>query len=84
VPYEIVFKPSALREFNKLPRQAQATIGQAIDALADNPRPIGSVKLTDKKGLRIRVGSYRVVYDVRDNVLVVEVLKVADRKEVYR
>jgi len=59
-------------------------IAAAIDSLADNPRPHGSEKLTDKKGLRIRVGNYRIVYDVQDRQLIVEVLKVADRKEVYR
>jgi len=56
----------------------------AINSLADNPRPFGSGKLTDRKGYRLRVGNFRIVYDIQDKQLVVEVLKVADRKDSYR
>ncbi|OYD95825.1 type II toxin-antitoxin system mRNA interferase toxin, RelE/StbE family [Nostoc sp. 'Peltigera membranacea cyanobiont' 210A] len=56
-----------------------------IDDLADNPRPNGVVKLEDSdNAYRIRVGSYRVIYDIFDDVLIVSVVKVGHRKEVYR
>lgn len=84
MPYSVIVKPSAARELRKIPCQAQAAIVSAIDSLAANPRPHGYEKLTDRKGFKFRVGNYRIVYDIQDKQLVIEVLKVADRKEVYR
>lgn len=82
--YAIVFKDSAARELRKLPRHIQPGIISAIDALAENPRPFGYEKLTDKRGFKFRVGNYRIVYDIKDKTLTVEILRVADRKESYR
>lgn len=82
--YTIAFKESAARELRKLPRHVQPGIISTIDSLAENPRPFGYEKLTDKRGFKFRVGSYRIVYDIKDKVLTVEILKVADRREVYR
>jgi mRNA interferase RelE/StbE len=60
-------------------------IGAAIDALAINPRPPSCVKLTDEDNLwRIRVGDYRILYEVHDGRLLVLVIRIADRKEAYR
>jgi len=84
LPYEIFVRPTAARELKKLPPEARESVGKAINSLADNPRPFGYEKLTDRKGFRYRVGNYRIVYDIQDKELVVEVIKVADRKEVYR
>lgn len=84
MPYTIVFRPSAKRELHKLPKQSIKIVSDAIDALAINPRPTGYKKLVSKTSFRIRVGNYRIVYDIQDKQLVIEVLKVADRKEVYR
>ncbi|MEH2370162.1 type II toxin-antitoxin system RelE family toxin [Nostoc sp.] len=65
--------------------KVRTRIQTKIDDLADNPRPNGIVKLEDSdNGYRIRVGSYRVIYDIFDDVLLVSVVKVAHRKEVYR
>jgi mRNA interferase RelE/StbE len=63
----------------------QARIRARVDALATNPRPAGAKKLKSRDELwRIRVGDYRIVYEIRDRVLLVLVLRVAHRREVYR
>jgi mRNA interferase RelE/StbE len=83
--FRIEFVPSARRALLGLPRAAAQRIRMAIDALADAPRPHGSIKLAGGEGfLRIRVGDYRVVYLVRDRELIVLVVRIADRKDVYR
>lgn len=57
----------------------------AIEALEENPRPSGCVKLAGDENLyRIRVGDYRIVYEIRDSVLIVTIIKVRHRREVYR
>ena len=83
--YAIEFAPSAKRELHKLPRDLQLKLNQRIDSLSIEPRPRGSKKLKGATELwRIRVGDYRVVYEVRDKILVVLVVRVAHRREVYR
>ena len=83
--YAIEFAPSARRELRKLPREAQLKLNKRIDSLCLDPRPRGSKKLKGGDELwRVRVGDYRVVYEVRDKVLVVLVVRVAHRREVYR
>ncbi|MEH2212736.1 type II toxin-antitoxin system RelE family toxin [Nostoc sp.] len=83
--YKIEFSNAAFKQLKKLPIKVRTRIQTKIDDLADNPRPNGIVKLEDSdNGYRIRVGSYRVIYDIFDDVLLVSVVKVAHRKEVYR
>ena len=86
MPYEIGFKPSALKELRKLDEVARKVIVSEIDLLAENPRSDGCKKLKGEVNLyRIRVFSnYRVVYEIQDRVLVVTVVKVAHRRDVYR
>ena len=68
-----------------LPRAAQVRIAPKIEALADEPRPPGVKKLAGEEELyRIRVGDYRVIYAIEDAELVVLVVMVGDRKDVYR
>jgi len=84
VPYRIEWKPSAARAFRKLTRQVQDRIRPRGDALATNPRPDGVKKLEgDENAWRIRVGEFRVVYEIQDAVLIM-VLRVANRREAYR
>jgi len=82
--YQIEFSVRALRKFESLPKDVRKRLQPAITALAENPRPAGAIIL---KGLdrcyRVRKGDYRIVYAVRDDRLVVLVLNVSDRKEVY-
>ncbi|MCL4820697.1 MAG: type II toxin-antitoxin system RelE/ParE family toxin [Vicinamibacteria bacterium] len=82
--YSIEFAPSAQREFLKLPGSVRARLAARIDALAENPRPHGVKALSGIDALRLRVGDYRVVYRVEDAVLVILVLRVAHRGDVYR
>jgi mRNA interferase RelE/StbE len=83
--YEVAIAPGALRQLHKLPRPAQMRVRAAIDALAEQPRPSGVVKLEGRPTLyRVRSGDYRVIYEVQDAALLVLVVKVADRKAAYK
>ena len=83
--YKVSFKPSADRQLRKLPAAAQRRIVGKVAALAFNPRPAGVVKLAGDENLwRIRIGDFRVIYEIHDDRLVVLVLRVANRKDVYR
>jgi mRNA interferase RelE/StbE len=67
-----------------LPATLRLRIAAAILTLADNPRPRGCKKLTGQDLYRVRVGDYRVVYEIHDDVLVVLVVRVAHRREAYK
>jgi mRNA interferase RelE/StbE len=83
--YTVHFKPSAERRLRRLPLSVQRRIVGEAAALGKNPRPAGVVKLAGDDNLwRIRVGDYRVVYEIHDDRLIVLVLRVAHRKDVYR
>lgn len=84
--YDIQFTNTAKKQFKKLSKSVKHQISPLIDSLADNPRPIGYIELKGKfKGsYRVRSGNYRVIYTVADNVLLVLVLKIADRREIYK
>ena len=83
--YQIELSPRAWRDFKKLPAQIRKRIESHIDALAPDPRPHGVVKLSGEENLwRIRIGAYRVIYEIHDDRLIVLVVKIAARKEVYR
>jgi mRNA interferase RelE/StbE len=83
--YRVEFSPGAERDFRKLAREIQLRLRPRIDALAGNPRPVGAKKLKGGDELwRIRVEDYRIVYEVRDRILVVLVVRVAHRREAYR
>ena len=84
MPYKIRFKKSALKEFEKLPLNLQQNLAVNIAHLADTPRPIGCKKLKGTKNIwRIRNGDYRIIYSVEDHVLMIEVIKIGHRREVY-
>lgn len=82
--YSVDFTSAAARQVRKLPRPARDRILAAITALGDDPRPIGSRKLVGEDiAWRIRVGDYRVIYEVEDRVLTVTVIRAAHRREAY-
>lgn len=83
VTYVVEFTAGALRQIKKLPRPARDRILDAIEDLAEDPRPHGSKKLADRQAWRIRIGDYRVIYDVDDGQLMVTVVRAAHRREVY-
>lgn len=83
--YAISFSREAAKTFRRIHPQDAQRLKVAIAALATDPRPQGSVVLKGGSGeLRIRVGDYRVVYDVIDDELVILVLQVGHRREIYR
>jgi mRNA interferase RelE/StbE len=83
--YSIEFTPEARKSFLVLPLKVRQQIGRKIDALVDNPRPAQCRKLEGQLNLyRIRSGDYRVVYEIKDNVLRVVIIRVEHRREVYR
>lgn len=83
--YSVVIAPAALRQLRKLDPQARRRVQAAIDLLAENPRPPAAKRLVNFGGeWRVRVGDYRVVYDIVDDELLVLVLSAAHRREVYR
>jgi mRNA interferase RelE/StbE len=83
--YRVLFKPSAEKALRQLPISVQKRIVAAVDGLQDNPRPPGAVKLTAEPDLwRIRVGDYRVIYSIDDERLIILVVRITHRKDVYR
>lgn len=83
--YKIQWKNSAKKELKKLDKQIIIKILQAVEKLAANPHPSGSKKLMGSEYIyRIRVGDYRVIYNIQSSLLTIEVIKVGHRREVYR
>lgn len=82
--YSIEFVPSARKALHKLPLPIRRRIQVAIDELAENPFPPGVKKLHGEDGYRIRVGDYRIIYDVEHRRLLVLVIRIGHRREVYR
>jgi mRNA interferase RelE/StbE len=84
VTYRVEFAPLARRQIKKLPREVQKRIIERVEELASNPRPAGVKKLASGENLyRVRVGEYRAVYQIRDRELIVVIVKVGHRREVY-
>ena len=82
--YRLRIKKSATKEIEKISQPVRIRVVQAIEKLAQNPRPVGSQKLSGQEKFRIRVGNYRVLYEIIDDELIIFVVKVAHRKDVYR
>jgi mRNA interferase RelE/StbE len=84
VIYALCILPRAEKELSVLDSKPYEAVKKKIYSLRDEPRPPGCRKLTDHPGWRIRVGNYRVVYEINDSTKTVTVLRVGDRKEIYR
>lgn len=82
--YELRFRKSVGKDLDPVPKRDVQRIIGAIQALADDPRPPQSIKLSGSEKYRLRCGVYRVLYEIHDDVLLVCVVKVAHRKDVYR
>ncbi|MEM1041219.1 MAG: type II toxin-antitoxin system RelE/ParE family toxin [Bacteroidota bacterium] len=83
--YRIEVKRSAAKEIRSISRKKdRQRVVARIRALADDPRPPSCTKLSGQEAYRVRQGPYRIVYTVADDVLVVEVVKVGNRRDVYR
>ncbi len=83
--YRIEFAKPAIKQLKKLPRTVRQTIADSIEALADDPRPAESRKLVGIESLyRVPEGDYRIIYRVEDEVLLILVVRIGHRKDVYR
>ena len=82
--YRLLFKKSVAKDLRAIPKKDVQRILKRIEALPDDPSPDGCEKLTEQERYRVRQGLYRVVYEIKDDMLVVTVVKVAHRSEVYR
>ena len=82
--YSILFRRSVLKDLEVLPKKDVQRIMEAIRALAVDPRPPQSQKLSGREQYRLRQGAYRILYVIQDDVLIVTVVTVGHRREVYR
>jgi mRNA interferase RelE/StbE len=82
--YTVVFKPAVAKQLRRIDRNEQRKIVDAAKELALNPRPYGYKKLVGDEGFyRIKVGDYRIIYEIADDVLIVSVLRVTNRRDAY-
>jgi len=82
--YELVFKKSVAKDLRDFPKRDVQRLMQRIRSLADEPRPAGCEKLSGLERYRVRQGAYRIVYEVHDGRLIVLIVKVGHRRDVYR
>jgi mRNA interferase RelE/StbE len=82
--YRVELRPAAVRALRKLDPQYRGRVQGALALLAQDPRPPGARTLQGRPGLRVRVGDYRIIYTVEDDVLLIVVVTVGHRREVYR
>ncbi len=82
--YKIIIAEPAIKALGKLPRKFQRQVSEKIDTLADNPRPAGTEKLQGTDFYRVRCDDYRIVFQIKDDVLIVLVVRIGHRKDIYR
>jgi mRNA interferase RelE/StbE len=82
--YRIEFRPAALRELRKIDRSMQPRIQGAIALLAQDPRPPASRPLRGREGYRLRVGDYRIIYTIDNGVLLIVIVTIGHRRNVYQ
>lgn len=82
--YEVRLRKSVSKDLEPIPKRDVQRIVSAIGSLADNPRPPQARKLSGAEKYRLRCGTYRILYEILDDVLLVCVVRVGHRKDVYR
>jgi mRNA interferase RelE/StbE len=83
--YRLLIKPSAVKEIEAIPlKRDRQRVLERISKLAEDPRPIGGEKISGQDKYRVRQGRYRILYAIEDQDLIVQVVKVGHRKDVYR
>ena len=81
--YKVIVEKSVIKQLQNIPQLHYNEIKTALTNLAINPRPHGYLKLKGRDGYRIRVGDYRIIYEIKDEQLIVIVITIAHRKDVY-
>ena len=84
MPYSVVVTRSAQKALAQLPLRVYERLRVALHQLSDVPRPDGCAKLRDREGWRIRVGNYRVIYEIDDTFRLVTILHIGPRRDIYR
>lgn len=82
--YTLIVIPKAEREYLRLDKAIRDRIAAAMTALTENPRPHGCLKMKGEESYRVRVGDYRIVYEIHDRTITVIVVKIAHRRDAYR
>lgn len=82
--YQVEVRPAAVRALRKLDPKLRPRIEGAIALLAEDPRPPASRPLKSRPGYRVRVGDYRIIYTIQDDVLLIVVVTLGHRRDVYR
>ena len=81
--YTAVLSKKAQKQLDKLSDYIAEPIMDAISGLEENPRPAGYIKLKGRDGYRIRTGNYRIIYDIFDSELIVDIIALGHRKDIY-
>lgn len=82
--YNVLVKKSAEKFLEKLSEPHYSAIKSAIISLSEEPRPFGYKKLVNQEVYRIRVGNYRIIYDIFDDILTIEIVNIGHRKSIYK
>lgn len=80
--YQIAIKKSAIKSLAKIPEPYFSSLKEAIYNLAENPRPVGYKKLKGREAYRIRVSDYRIIYEIEDKILLIDVIAIGHRKDI--
>ena len=83
-PYRIELRPAAIRALKKIHPEDKERIQGAIALLGQDPRPPKAIALSGRPGYRVRVGDYRIVYTIQDDVLLVVVVNLGHRRDIYQ
>lgn len=82
--YSLAFKKSVAKDLRSIPNKDVHRILKRIDTLCENPRAEGCVKLSNLEKYRVRQGVYRIIYEIQDNELIIVVVKIAHRSQIYK
>lgn len=82
--YQILFSTQARKAIRKLPNETRSLIKESIEVLANNPRPRLCKKLSGREAYRIRVRDYRIIYRIIDTELIIDIVKIGHRKNIYK
>ena len=82
--YEIELSSAAVHDYKKIPNSELEKINNAIDQLEINPRPAGYKKLQNRNAYRVRTGNYRIIYEIKDSELIILVIRIRHRSDVYK
>ena len=82
--YSLAFKKSVAKDLRSIPNKDVHRILKRIDTLCENPRAEGCVKLSNLEKYRVRQGVYRIIYEIQDNELIILVVKIAHRSQIYK